>query len=66
MAQVTAFGKEIKKKLIDLGQTQTWLIERVKEATGLYFDFSYLYRIMTGDCATPKIVTAIKEILNLE
>jgi len=61
----TAYGKEIKKKLIDLGMPQTWLIERVREKTGLYFDCSYLYKIQTGKLQNPSIITAINEILNL-
>ena len=65
MAKITDFGKAIKKKLVDLEQPQTWLIERVKEKTGLYFDDSYLYKITSGALATPKIVAAIREILEL-
>ena len=65
MAQITEFGKEIKKRLVDLEKTQVWLIRGVKERTGLYFDDSYLYKIQTGQLSTPKIVQAIREILNL-
>ncbi len=65
MAQMTEFGKEISKKLIDLGKPQNWLIAQVKEKTGLYFDDSYLYKIKTGQVATPGIVQAIREILEL-
>ena len=65
MAQFAVYGKEIKKRLIDLGRTQTWLIERVREKTGLYFDDSYLYKVPPGKLPTPPIVAAINEILNL-
>lgn len=65
MAQRTAFGKDIGKRLIDLEHTQVWLIDRVRERTGLYFDDSYLYKIKTGQLSTPKIVRAIREILDL-
>jgi len=61
----TPFGKSIKKRLIDIDHTQAWLIEQVAEKTGLYFDRSYLFKIQTGKLATPKIVNAIGEILNL-
>lgn len=64
-AQRTEFGKEIKKKLIDLDRPQVWLIEQVKSKTGLYFDDSYLYKIVTGRLASPKIVAAICEILDI-
>lgn len=65
MAQFTGFGKEIGKKLIDLGRPQIWLINEVRNKTGLYFDDSYLYKIKTGQLAPPKIVQAICDILGL-
>lgn len=65
MAQLTRFGKDIGKRLIDLERPQVWLIDQVKQHTGLYFDDSYLYKIKTGQLATPKIVQAIREILDL-
>lgn len=66
MAALTEFGKKIKRRLIDIDQPDLWLVERVKEKTGLYFDSSYLYKIRTGKLANQKIVTAICEILDLE
>lgn len=65
MAQLTVFGKEIGKRLIDLEHPQVWLIDQVKQRTGLYFDDSYLYKIKTGQLSTPKIIQAIREILDL-
>ena len=65
MAQLTAFGKDIGKRLIDLERTQGWLMEQVRQMTGLYFDYSYIYKIKTGQLSTPKIVQAIREILDL-
>ena len=64
-AKTTAFGKEVKKRLVDLEQKQSWLIEQVAEKTGLYFDGSYLHKVMTGQLNTPKIVEAIREILDI-
>ena len=61
----TPFGKAIKKKLVDLDKNQSWLIEIVRERTGLYFDGSYLYKIMVGKLGTPKVVQAIREILDI-
>lgn len=66
MTQATVFGKSIKKRLVDMDQTQIWLIEKVREKTGLYFDSWYLSKIMLGKIATPSIVTAICEILDIE
>lgn len=65
MAQITVYGKQIKKRLIDLGRTQAWLIEEVSKKTGLYFDRSYMCKIQSGQLATPSIVAAINEILGL-
>ena len=64
-AGLTPFGKEIKKRLVDIERTQAWLIEQVRGVTGLYFDRSYMYKIQTGQLATPKIVQAIQDILDL-
>jgi hypothetical protein len=66
MAQLTAFGKDISKRLIDLNKPQTWLIEEVRSKTGLYFDDSYMYKIKTGQLSTPKIVQAIRDILEIQ
>ena len=65
MAQFTVFGKETVKRLIDIDRDQLWLIEEVRKKTGLYFDGSYLHKIRTGKLATPKVVAAIREILDL-
>ena len=67
MAKVVciSFGKEIKKRLVDIDKTQDWLIDQVANKTGLYFDGSYLHKVMTGKLNTPRIVQAIKEILDI-
>lgn len=63
--KTTPFGKEIKKRLVDLEKKQSWLIEQVANRTGLYFDGSYLHKVIVGQLRTPKIVLAIKEILEI-
>jgi hypothetical protein len=65
MARITDFGKSVKIKLLEDGHNQNWLIAQVREKTGLYFDSSYLWKIMHGESATPGIVRAIREILDL-
>ena len=60
------FGLSVKVKLLQIGKDQKWLEEAVSEKTGLYVDNSYLYKIFTGQRNAPKIVSAIKEILNIE
>ena len=66
MATLTEFGKLVKIKLIQMDKPQKWLNEEVVKRTGLYFDDSYLHRIVTGKNSNPKIVSAIKEILEIE
>lgn len=61
----TVFGKEVKKRLIDMEMPQSWLIKEVRERTGLYCDRAYLYKILTGQVAPPRIVTAICETLDI-
>lgn len=61
----TDFGKKVKVALVEHSQTQEWLIAQVRDKTGLYFDSSYLNKIMTGKNENEKIVSAIKEILSL-
>lgn len=63
--KMTEFGKDIKRTLVNMDRSQAWLIEEVKEDTGLYFDDSYLYKILTGQLATPKIVSSICKILDM-
>ena len=62
---MTEFGKSVKKRLIDIGKSQEWLIAQVREKTGLFLDNGYIYKILTGKRNAPKIVDAIKEILEL-
>ena len=62
----TDFGKQVKKKLIDIDQRQKWLIEKVQERTGLFLDVSYFQKIMRGERHPQKIVDAICEILEIE
>lgn len=65
MAQLTVFGKGVKKRLIDIDRNQLWLEREVAARTGMYVDNGYMYKILTGKRAAPKIVQAIREILNL-
>jgi hypothetical protein len=53
-------------KLLQIGKDQKWLEGAISEKTGLFVDGSYLYKILTGQRNAPKIVAAIKEILNIE
>ena len=61
----TDFGKKIKIALIGKDASQDWLIREVKQKTGLYFDSSYLNKIMTGTNKNPTIISCICEILGI-
>lgn len=65
MAQLSVFGKEIKKRLVDIDESQEWLIAQVQEKTGMFLDSGYLYKILVGNRTAPKITQAIREILDL-
>lgn len=66
IAGITEYGKKIKIALIEKDKTQNWLITEVAKRTGLYFDSSYLHKVMTGELSTPTIISAINGILGLE
>lgn len=66
MAEYTAFGLEVKAKLLGPPtRTQSWLAEQISATTGMYVDSAYLSRILTGQRNAPKVVQAIREILDL-
>jgi len=60
------FGKEVKKRLVDIEQTQSWLAERVSEDTGLWVDAAYLSNTLAGRRTPEKIMSSIKKILEME
>ncbi len=64
--ELTPFGKVIKIKLIELNQPQEWLIERVKERSGMYMDSSNLYKIMTGTVHSDVLEEHIREAIGLK
>lgn len=66
MAEYTGFGLAVKTKLLGPPtKTQAWLANEVKTVTGLYVDDAYISKILTGQRNAPKIVQAIREILDL-
>lgn len=62
----TEFGLCVKTELLRRGRTQKWLEDRVKEKTGLFVDNGYMYKILTGERKSPKIIQAICEILEIQ
>ena len=61
----TEFGLCVKTELIKRGKSQKWLEKAVTEKTGLIVDNGYMYKILTGQRGAPKIIRAIREILDL-
>ncbi|MBQ7329732.1 MAG: XRE family transcriptional regulator [Oscillospiraceae bacterium] len=61
----TDFGLLVKTELLKCGRSQTWLEKTVTEKTGLFVDSSYMYKILTGERNAPKIVDAIRKILDI-
>ena len=61
----TPFGLCVKTELLRRGKTQTWLVRQIGDDTGLFVDDSYLYKILTGQRNAPKIVQAIRDILEI-
>lgn len=65
MAKTNDFGKTVKVRLIEMDKDQKWLIEGVSRRTGLYFDSSYLWKVLNGVLTPPKIIEAICDILDI-
>lgn len=66
MTQLTAFGKDVYKWLIDNGHNTDWLCTEVSKRTGLYCDRSYLAKVLKGDRKAQKIKDALEQILTKE
>ena len=65
-SKFTDFGLCVKTELLRTGKEQKWLEEAVSEKTGLFVDSGYMWKILTGQRNAPKIVAAIREILNIQ
>ena len=66
LSKFSDFGLCVKTKLLQIGKEQKWLEKAVSEKTGLFVDGGYMYKILTGQRNAPKIVAAIREILNIK
>ncbi len=63
---LTEFGKEIKVELIIRNQSQTWLIEQVRQRTDQYIDTSNLYKLMTGQINNSGLTEVIAHVLGIK
>lgn len=66
MSKYSDFGLSVKTELLRQGKSQKWLAEAVNKKTGLFIDDGYMYKIITGQRNSQKIVDAICEILSIE
>lgn len=66
LSKISDFGLCVKTELLNNRRTQKWLEEEITTRTGLYVDSGYMYKILTGQRNAPKIVEAIRDILNLK
>ena len=65
ICKFTTFGLAVKTELLRRGMAQKELEEKVSTATGLFVDGSYMHKILTGQRNAPKVVQAIREILDI-
>ena len=61
----TPFGLCVKMELLKRGKTQKWLEEEITVQTGLFADSGYMDKILKGKRNAPKVVQAIRDILDL-
>ena len=62
----TEYAKRVHHALIDKEMSVNTLVAAVQEQTGLFFDRSYLSKILNGKNHPAKIMSAINEILGIE
>lgn len=66
ISNATPYGKKVQVALIENGVKQKELIDAVQSMTGLFFDGSYLHKVLIGKCNSPKIIEAIDQYLGIE
>ena len=66
LSKYSDFGLCVKTELLRRGKEQKWLEEAITEETGLFVDSGYMYKILTGQRNAPKIVAAIRKILDMQ
>lgn len=65
--RLSPFGVQVKLKLMEQSKTQNWLISEIKErCPNAFVDSSSLNRVLTGRIRSGAVVSAIREILNIE
>lgn len=65
--QMSDYGKTVKIKLLEMGKKQEWLISEIRNRfPDIYVDGSNIYKILTGEIKSGKVVSAINEILHIK
>lgn len=65
--QISNYGKTVKIKLLEMGKKQEWLISEIRNRfPDIYVDGSNIYKILTGEIKSGKVVSAINEILHIK
>lgn len=64
--KLTPFGLCVKTELLKRGKTQKWLEEEITSRTGLFADSGYMDKILKGNRNAPKVVQAIRDILEIQ
>ena len=62
----TDYGKEVKKRLIEMDKDQSWLIDEVSKKTGKFCDCSLMNKILTGRVNSEPIIFAINNLVGLK
>lgn len=64
---ISDFGMEVKLELMKRNKTQNWLIEEIKKLNPtMFIDSSILYKVLTGQVRSGKIVDSVKAILEIK
>ncbi len=63
--ELTQFGKEVKLELLLRNQPQVWLIDQLKQCSGMYVDNSTLYKVFSGQIKNSSLEGYIRDILDL-
>jgi hypothetical protein len=59
----TEYGKKVAIRLLDMGNSQAWLIEQIHARVPYSVDSSNLNRILTGRIKTSRLIPIIDSIL---
>lgn len=62
---LTAYGLQVRTRLMQLGKTQHWLIQQARRHTDRYLDSSNLYKLLHGKLHSDALCDAVNRVLEL-